>query len=66
MALTLEHFPKNAGVASGVVGVFQFGLGALTSSIALSFHDGTFFPIGLSICLISTMAFFVIRTYKNV
>jgi MFS transporter, DHA1 family, multidrug resistance protein len=66
MALTLEHFPKNAGVASGVVGVFQFGLGAITSSIALSFHDGTFFPIGLSICLISTMAFFVIRTYKNV
>ena len=66
MALTLEHFPKNAGVASGVVGVFQFGLGALTSSIALSFHDGTFFPIGLSICLISIMAFLVIRTYKNV
>ncbi len=66
MALTLEHFPKNAGVASGVVGVFQFGLGAITSSIALSFHDGTFFPIGLSICLISIMAFFVIRTYKNV
>ena len=25
MALTLEHFPKNAGVASGVVGVLQFG-----------------------------------------
>ena len=24
MALTLEHFPKNAGVASGVVGVVQF------------------------------------------
>ena len=66
MALTLEHFPKNAGVASGVVGVFQFGLGALTSSIALSFHDGTFFPIGLSICLISIMAFFIMNNYKNV
>jgi len=66
MALTLEHFPKNAGVASGVVGVFQFGLGAIISSIALSFHDGTFFPIGLSICLISLMAFFIMNNYKNV
>lgn len=66
MALTLEHFPKNAGVASGVVGVFQFGLGAIISSIALSFHDETFFPIGLSICLISLMAFFIMNNYKNV
>ena len=49
MALTLEHFPKNAGVASGVVGVVQFGLGAIVSSIALSYHDGTFFPIGISV-----------------
>jgi MFS transporter, DHA1 family, multidrug resistance protein len=65
MALTLEHFPKNAGVASGVVGVFQFGLGAIISSIALSFHDGTFFPIGLSICSISIMAFFIMYNYKN-
>ncbi len=66
MALTLEHFPKNAGVASGVVGVFQFGLGAIISSISLSFHDGTFFPIGLSICLISLMAYFIMNNYKNV
>ena len=66
MALTLEHFPKNAGVASGIMGVFQFGLGAIISSIALSFHDGTFFPIGLSICLISVIAFFIIKNYNNV
>ena len=57
MALTLEHFPKNAGVASGVVGVVQFGLGAFVSSIALSYHDGTIFPIGISVCLISCLAF---------
>ena len=51
MALTLEHFPKNAGVASGVVGVVQFGLGAFVSSIALSYHDGTIFQLELVFAL---------------
>ncbi len=60
MALTLEHFPKNAGVASGVVGVVQFGLGAIVSAIALSYHDGTVLPIGISVCFISTLAFLII------
>ena len=64
MAMTLEHFPKNAGVASGVVGVLQFGLGAIISSIALSFHSETFLPIALSISIISFLAFLIIRTYK--
>ena len=66
MALTLEHFPKNAGVASGVVGVIQFGLGAIVSAIALSYHDGTVLPIGISVCFISTLAFLIIRNYKNI
>ncbi|MBU3015273.1 multidrug effflux MFS transporter [Poseidonibacter lekithochrous] len=65
MALTLEHFPNNAGVASGVVGVLQFGLGAIISSIALSFHSETFFPIALSISIISFFAFLIMRMYKE-
>ena len=65
MALTLEYFPRNAGVASGVVGVLQFGLGAAISSIALIFHDGTFFPIGFAICVISIIAFLIMLNYKK-
>mgnify|MGYP000429218334 CR=1 FL=1 len=65
MALTLEYFPKNAGVASGVVGVLQFGLGAAISSIALIFHDGTFFPIGFAICVISIIAFLIMLNYNK-
>lgn len=61
MALAIEFFPKNAGVASGVIGVLQFGLGALVSSIALNFHNGTFFPIGVSILIISILSFLVIN-----
>lgn len=64
MALALEHFSQNAGVASGVVGVLQFGLGAVISSIALVFHSNSFLAIGVSITLISIIAFLIIRTYK--
>ena len=64
MSLALEHFSKNAGVASGVVGVLQFGLGALISSIALMFHSDTFLPIGISITIVSIIAFLIIRNYK--
>ena len=64
MALALEHFPKNAGVASSVIGVLQFGLGAIISSIALSFHTQTFLPIAISVTLISLTSYLIIRTYK--
>ena len=66
MALSIEHFPNNAGVASGVIGVLQFGLGALISSIALNFHDGTFFPIALSITIISIFSYLIMKTYKKI
>jgi len=64
MALALEHFSKNAGVASSVIGVLQFGLGAVISSIALSFHSETFLPIAVSVTIISSISFLIIRTYK--
>lgn len=63
-ALAMEHFSKNAGVASSVIGVLQFGLGAMISSIALMFHTQTFMPIGASIATISLVAYLIIRTYK--
>ncbi|MFV7789234.1 multidrug effflux MFS transporter [Aliarcobacter lanthieri] len=64
MSLAIEHFSKNAGVASGVLGVLQFGLGALVSSIALNFHDDGFFVISVSITIISLISFLIIRSYR--
>jgi DHA1 family bicyclomycin/chloramphenicol resistance-like MFS transporter len=64
MALALEHFSKNAGVASSVIGVLQFGLGAIISSIVLSFHSDNFLLIALSITVISFASYLIIRTYK--
>ena len=65
MALALEHFQNNAGVASSVSGVLQFGLGSIISSLALSFHSEDFSVIAYSITIISTISFLVIRTYKH-
>ena len=64
MAIALEHFSKNAGVASGVIGVLQFGLGALISSIVLYFDDNGFFVIAFSITFLSIISFLIIRSYK--
>jgi len=64
MSLSIECFPNNAGVAAGVIGVLQYGLGALVSSIALNFHDDGFLVISVSITLISILSYFIIATYK--
>lgn len=64
MSLAIEHFSKNAGVASGVIGVLQFGLGAIISSIALNFDDKGFFVIAFSITFLSIISFLIIRSYK--
>ena len=64
MSLAIEHFSKNAGVASGVIGVLQFGLGAIISSIALNFDNNGFFVIAFSITFLSIISFLIMRSYK--
>ena len=64
MSLAIEHFSKNAGVASGVIGVLQFGLGAIISSITLNFDNNGFFVIAFSITFLSIISFLIMRSYK--
>ena len=64
MALAMENFVKNAGVASSVAGVIQFGLGSLVSTIVLSFHSEDFQLLSYSITIISIISFLLISTYK--
>ena len=64
MSLAIEHFSKNAGVASGVIGVLQFGLGALISSVALNFDNNGFFVIAFSITFLSIISFLIMISYK--
>ncbi|MDX9796178.1 MAG: multidrug effflux MFS transporter [Arcobacteraceae bacterium] len=64
-ALALESFSKNAGVASSVIGVVQFGVGALITSMVLLFHTDNLTPVAISILLISSSSFLILRGYKN-
>lgn len=64
LAMALEYFPKNAGVASSVTGVLQFGLGAIFSSITLNFHNNSFLPIAISLTILSLSSYFLIKTVK--
>lgn len=65
MAMALEHFSKNAGVASGIIGVMQFGVGSLVSSSALSFNGDGFFIISLSLSIISMSSYVILKSYKE-
>lgn len=65
MALAIEHFSKNAGVAAGVIGVLQFGFGAIISSITLNFHNDGFFVISFGITIISLISFLILKSYKT-
>jgi MFS transporter, DHA1 family, multidrug resistance protein len=64
-ALALESFSKNAGVASSVIGVIQFGIGACISSVVVLFHSNSLMPIALSVFIISLSSFLILRTIKN-
>lgn len=64
-ALALESFSKNAGVASSVIGVIQFGIGALLSSVVVMSHANSLTPIAISIFLIALSSFFMLRSYKK-
>ncbi|SEG66747.1 Bcr/CflA family multidrug efflux MFS transporter [Marinobacterium lutimaris] len=49
MASLLSHYPQQAGAAAGLGISVQFGLGALTSTLASAIHDGTPMPMTLLI-----------------
>ena len=64
-ALALESFSKNAGVASSVIGVVQFGIGAALSSVVVLFHSNSLMPIAVSVFLISLSSFLILRSFTK-
>lgn len=64
-AMALEHFPINAGVASSVLGVVQFGVGAFLSSLVLMVESKSLYPVAISITIMSFCAYLLIRNYKS-
>jgi DHA1 family bicyclomycin/chloramphenicol resistance-like MFS transporter len=64
-ALALENFAKNAGVASSVIGVIQFGLGAIISSFIVLFFSSNLTQIALSILIISSISLLFLYFYNR-
>ncbi len=64
-ALALENFSKNAGVASSVIGVVQFGVGALVSSFVVLAGATSLTPIAIGIFCVSITGFLLLVSYKN-
>lgn len=61
-ALAMAPFGAVAGSASALLGVFQFGVGALSGALIGVFHNGTAMPmaVGLAVCALS--GWIVLRT----
>ena len=62
MAMALQRYPHMAGTASSLMGVMQFGIGALFGAVVGQTFDGTIMPmttgmgIAGALCLISNWA----------
>jgi DHA1 family bicyclomycin/chloramphenicol resistance-like MFS transporter len=65
-SIIMEYFPKNAGVASAIIGVIQFGMASIISSIIVSFHGLSLLPIGIGMIAISFIGLLFLNVYlKN-
>ena len=62
-SLVLENFSKNAGVASALIGVIQFGMASIISSVIVSFHGQTLLPIGIGMLMISFTSILILKKY---
>jgi len=54
--LSLQRFSRNAGSASALVGGMQMIVGALASASVSYLHDGTAFPMALTMCASASAA----------
>lgn len=57
MALALQRYPHMAGTASSLMGVMQFGLGALFGAIVGQTYDGTIGPMTLAMGVAGILCF---------
>jgi len=57
MALALQRYPHMAGTASSLMGVMQFGLGALFGAIVGQTYDGTIAPMTLAMGVAGVLCF---------
>jgi DHA1 family bicyclomycin/chloramphenicol resistance-like MFS transporter len=57
MAMALQRYPHMAGTASSLMGVMQFGLGALFGAVVGQTYDGTIGPMTLAMGVAGILCF---------
>jgi DHA1 family bicyclomycin/chloramphenicol resistance-like MFS transporter len=67
VALALEHHGSRAGLASAVLGTFQFAMSALASGAIAAFADGSMRPMAavMATCAVAATASFVIGARRK-
>ena len=58
-AAAMAPFPHQAGVASALLGMLQFAVGAATGAIVGLFHDGTALPMALTIAACGALSLLI-------
>lgn len=66
ISLILQNFPKNAAVATAVVGVCEFTLAALVASLVAFSHDGTLMPSSIGMFIASFVSCLIVWRIKEV
>lgn len=61
-ALAMAPHPEVAGSASALLGVFQFGLGAVSGALVGVAHDGTAMPMALGLAGCAVAGLVALRT----
>jgi DHA1 family bicyclomycin/chloramphenicol resistance-like MFS transporter len=57
MALALQRYPHMAGTASSLMGVLQFGVGALFGALVGQAFDGTIVPMTMAMGIAGILGF---------
>jgi MFS transporter, DHA1 family, multidrug resistance protein len=58
-AAVMAPFPEQAGVASALLGMLQFSVGAATGALVGFFHDGTARPMAFAMAGCATISLFI-------
>lgn len=65
MALALEYFKKDSGVATSVIGVTEFSLAGVIGFLASLIHSSQLTPVFLMMCATALCSFLSLRLTKN-
>ena len=65
-AAVMAPYPHQAGVASALLGMLQFSVGAVTGATVGLFHDGTARPMAITMASCALLSLIIVITSERV